>query len=262
MLQNTSELSTQAGNAILGGGNGGNLLLRTGVFAAIGSSQISANAFSGSGGQVRIEARGFFLDDRSQLDASSELGIDGVVEVDNDTIITDPNLVSLSSELLTPNLLAQDCSTSNRDRFSIVDHRQTIGLFDRTLASTTTWHDDRDWRELMPTEAPSISTSGHRSAPSLTTTPTTTPTATPTTTPQALIDTTFQATSALDPTTPLKFLEASRWYYDDGRIQLGDSAAVTPDHGRSPSCVMPSPRSPELPTHSPSSEVESQTQSQ
>lgn len=150
VVQNQSQLSTQAGSAVTGGGNGGNVRLRTGVFAAIDHSEISANAFRGSGGQITIDTRGFFLDDRSTIDASSQVGIDGVVAINNDTIVTDPNIVSLSSELLTHNLLEQDCAASNRDRFAVINYGRTLGQFDRTLDITPSWADDRDWRDLMP----------------------------------------------------------------------------------------------------------------
>jgi large exoprotein involved in heme utilization and adhesion len=260
VLQNTSELSTQAGNAILGGGNGGNLLLSTGVFAAIENSQISANAFSGSGGQILIEARGFFLDDRSNIDASSQLGIDGVVEINNDTIVTDPNLISLSSELLSQNLLAQDCATSNRDRFSIIDHGHSIDLLDRTLETTPTWQDDRDWRELpSPTPRP-IEGEGHRGAPLLRATSTSTSTSIAT--PRSQLNANPQATPPLDPTIPPAVLEASSWHNDDGHLQLVASVATMSDHGRSSACELTSHRGTEMPTHSPSFEVQSRIQSQ
>jgi filamentous hemagglutinin family protein len=230
ILQDTSQLSTQAGSAVLGGGNGGNLSLSTGVFAAIGDSRVSANAFSGSGGQILIEARGFFLGDRSNIDASSQLGIDGIVEVNNDTIVTDPNLVSLSSELLTPNLLAQDCAASNRDRFSIVDHSRTLQLGDRTLEATTTWHDDRNWRDLTsPNTDPNTDPrSADRPVSSLT--------------PQPRSPGETNPRSA--PTEPREAIEASHWHYDESHnLQLVESAAAIP-HNRLPSsCATPSPHS-------------------
>ncbi len=248
VLQDTSELSTQAGNAILGGGNGGNLSLNTGVFAAIGGSRISANAFSGSGGQILIEARGFFLGDRSNIDASSQLGIDGVVEVNNDTIVTDPSFVSLSSELLTHNLLAQDCAASNRDRFSIVDHGRTLGLVDRTLETTTAWHDDRDWRELMPPETEPISADrAARSSSSFTSNPRSLTDANPPVTPQTYPQTHPQTDPHSEPTAPREFIEASRWDYDDGHIQLVEPAAVMLDNRRSSSCESASSPSSEMP---------------
>ncbi|TAF51734.1 MAG: filamentous hemagglutinin N-terminal domain-containing protein [Oscillatoriales cyanobacterium] len=222
ILQNASQLSTQAGSSVLEGGNGGNLLLNAGVFAAIGGSRVSANAFRGSGGQILIEARGFFLGDRSNIDASSQLGIDGVVEVRNDTIVTDPNLVSLSSELLTPNLLAQDCMASNRDRFSIVDRGRTLQILDHTLAASSRWADDRDWRDLTPELE---SRSGHGLSRHE-------PIATGIAGSDSGMRTGDQPAretqAAIDAADTSAWSEASHWHYDDHHnVQLSDAAGST-----------------------------------
>lgn len=217
ILQNASQLSTQAGNLLaLEGGDGGNLMLSTGVFAAIGGSRVSANAFRGSGGQILIEARGFFLGDRSNIDASSQLGIDGVVEVNNDTIITDPNLISLSSELFTPNLLAQDCLSSNRNRFAIVDRSRTLPVLDHTLETSPSWSDDRDWRTLRPSTEPEMAVNRPE----------------------------IEETAAIDTVTePSEWSEASHWYYDDHQnIQLIDvatTATLMAGHPLPSSCTAP-----------------------
>jgi filamentous hemagglutinin family protein len=215
IVRNLSRLSTQAGSAVTGGGDGGNLLLETGVFAAIEASQISANAFSGSGGQITIEARGFFLGDRSTIDASSELGIDGVIDIENDTIVSDPSIVSLSSELLTHNLLEQDCSASNRDRFSVVNNGRALEQFNRTLETTASWHDDRDWRDLTPSN----------------------------TLDRAAV---FQAPDA-EPT----FIEANRWHDETSNHPqlIGDPALSQEDRPAS-SCPQYSPMSPAIPSNS------------
>jgi hypothetical protein len=191
-------------------------MLSTGVFAAIGGSRVSANAFRGSGGQILIEARGFFLGDRSNIDASSQLGIDGVVEVNNDTIITDPNLISLSSELFTPNLLAQDCLSSNRNRFAIVDRSRTLPVLDHTLETSPNWSDDRDWRTLRPSTEPEMAVNRPE----------------------------IEETAAIDTVTePSEWSEASHWYYDDHQnIQLIDvatTATLMAGHPLPSSCTAP-----------------------
>ena len=70
--------------ATVGGGpqtTGGNITIDP-EFVILENSQIVANAFEGQGGDIQITAREAFLADPvSRVDASSELGIDGTVDI-------------------------------------------------------------------------------------------------------------------------------------------------------------------------------------
>jgi filamentous hemagglutinin family protein len=90
LLRNGSLISTTAG--IDGaGGNGGNIIINADAIVAVPSenSDIRANAFSGSGGSVRIDSQGLFgiaaqAQDNpltSNVTASSAQGIQGTVDV-------------------------------------------------------------------------------------------------------------------------------------------------------------------------------------
>jgi hypothetical protein len=63
-----------------GGGDAGNITIDS-RSVILNRSQISANAFEGAGGNIRIMADYFVPSADSQVDASSSLGIDGTVEI-------------------------------------------------------------------------------------------------------------------------------------------------------------------------------------
>jgi hypothetical protein len=63
-----------------GGSDAGNIILDAPFVVAEGS-QISANAFGGMGGNIRISSEVFLADPASRVDASSTLGIQGIVDI-------------------------------------------------------------------------------------------------------------------------------------------------------------------------------------
>ncbi|WP_193199379.1 filamentous hemagglutinin N-terminal domain-containing protein [Nostoc sp. MG11] len=78
LLRNNSQISTTAGTEAAGGGNGGNITIDTpnGFIVAVPdeNSDISANAFMGSGGKVEIAAYGVFgIEPRSREDLARRL---------------------------------------------------------------------------------------------------------------------------------------------------------------------------------------------
>ena len=82
------------------------------------NSQIAASAERGSGGNIQIATRGIFLSADSQINATSEFGIDGLIQID--TLAVDPNsgLIKLPTELIDPSLyLSQGCSGNKDNQF-------------------------------------------------------------------------------------------------------------------------------------------------
>ena len=65
-----------------GGGNAGNIDIDP-IFVFLEGSTIRANAFDGDGGSIHIQAQYFFSDPESVVEASSQLGIDGSIEIDS-----------------------------------------------------------------------------------------------------------------------------------------------------------------------------------
>ena len=76
LLRNSSNITTNA----TGTSTGGNINLNTTNLIALESSKITANAVQGQGGNIIITAQGIFLSLDSQITASSQFGVDGVVE--------------------------------------------------------------------------------------------------------------------------------------------------------------------------------------
>lgn len=123
LLRNESRISTTAGTN-LAGGDGGNITIDTPFIIAVPqeNSDITANAFTGRGGRVEINAQGILgtqfrprLTPRSDITASSTFGVNGVVEIN--TLNVDPSrgLVALPSNLVDASgLIAQGCSARNR----------------------------------------------------------------------------------------------------------------------------------------------------
>lgn len=73
-----SEISTSVHG---GGGDAGNIAIDP-KFVILQNSSIHANAFGGEGGSIHIQAQHFFADPNSVVEASSQLGIDGSIEID------------------------------------------------------------------------------------------------------------------------------------------------------------------------------------
>ena len=76
-LRRNSQITTNAS----GSATGGNINIEAGTVAALENSDIRANAIRGRGGNIIINTQGIFRSFDSNIDASSELGIDGNVEL-------------------------------------------------------------------------------------------------------------------------------------------------------------------------------------
>ncbi|MEH2124054.1 S-layer family protein [Nostoc sp.] len=128
LLRNHSQISTTAGSSEFGG-DGGNLIINSPFIVAVPkeNSDISANAFTGTGGRVNITTNGIFgilpqkrLTENSDITASSELGVSGEVTINSPD--TDPSrgLTQLPSNLVDASRqIAQGCTprrqqTANR----------------------------------------------------------------------------------------------------------------------------------------------------
>ncbi|WP_448268914.1 two-partner secretion domain-containing protein [Nostoc sp. DSM 114159] len=129
LLRRNSQISTNAGTKKLGG-NGGNIKINSRFIVAVPkeNSDISANAFTGTGGRVDITTNGIFgiLSQKSptknsDITASSELGVSGEVTINSPD--TDPSrgLIQLPSNLIDASRqIAQGCTPKrgqNASRF-------------------------------------------------------------------------------------------------------------------------------------------------
>ncbi len=93
-----------------GQGDGGNITIDP-TFVVLDGSRIVANARQGRGGNIRIVADFFFASPDSLVSASSDLGIDGVVEIDSPDTDLNAGLVELPADFFdVATLLTQGCA--------------------------------------------------------------------------------------------------------------------------------------------------------
>lgn len=119
ILRNHSLISATAGT-VSGQGNGGNIDINSHFLIAIPAenSDVTANAFQGQGGNIQITAQGVFgLEFRQQrtslsdITASSRLGVDGVVEINNPEVSPSEGLIELPKTTIdVANLVVQSCN--------------------------------------------------------------------------------------------------------------------------------------------------------
>ncbi len=104
ILRNGSQISATAG----GTGNGGSINIKAPFIVGVKSenSNITANAFEGNGGNIQISTKGIFglksseeLTPESDITASSQLGVNGVVDIKKFDLDPGFGLIELPIEL-------------------------------------------------------------------------------------------------------------------------------------------------------------------
>ncbi|MEO1432862.1 MAG: filamentous hemagglutinin N-terminal domain-containing protein [Cyanobacteria bacterium J06633_8] len=125
LLRNNSQISTTAGTAEAGG-DGGNIDINSKFIVAIPKedSNISANAFTGSGGKVNITSQGIFgiesrsqPTDKSDITASSKRGISGETNINqDDTSSIQNSFTELSPSIDTDAIIANSCIVRGNKR--------------------------------------------------------------------------------------------------------------------------------------------------
>jgi filamentous hemagglutinin family protein len=108
LLRRGSEISTTAGTA-QAGGDGGNITIAAGFILGIPreNSDITANAFTGRGGNINITTQGIFglqfrprLTPLSDITASSEFGLNGSVQIITPGVDPNRGLAELPTDLV------------------------------------------------------------------------------------------------------------------------------------------------------------------
>ncbi|NEO99206.1 MAG: S-layer family protein [Symploca sp. SIO2E9] len=107
LLRRNSEISTSAGTQ-MAGGDGGDITINADVIVAIPeeNSDITANAFTGSGGNINITTNGLFgieareqdLEMSSDITASSQLGVNGEIFINQPDVDPSQSLEELSEK--------------------------------------------------------------------------------------------------------------------------------------------------------------------
>ncbi|MGD1806654.1 filamentous hemagglutinin N-terminal domain-containing protein [Dapis sp. BLCC M126] len=112
-LQNQSQITTNATNSA----TGGDINIETKFLIGSDKSNITANAVEGQGGNIAITAEGVFLDNSSQITATSALGIDGSVEL-NTQVDPTQGVVKVSATFIgAESLVAQNlCAATSEEK--------------------------------------------------------------------------------------------------------------------------------------------------
>ncbi|MEP0752051.1 S-layer family protein [Trichocoleus sp. Lan] len=155
LLRHNSRISSTAGIAGAGG-NGGNITINSSFIVAVPgeNSDITANAFTGNGGNIQITTQGIFgiqfREDEtllSDITASSEFGVNGVVEINTPDVDPSRGVVALPTDLVDASgLIASSCGTTVGQQKSelVVTGRGGIPPNPgETLSSVTVWSDLR-----------------------------------------------------------------------------------------------------------------------
>ncbi|MBE8967459.1 filamentous hemagglutinin N-terminal domain-containing protein [Nostocales cyanobacterium LEGE 12452] len=117
LLRRGAEISTSAGTEELGG-DGGDININSKFIIAVPeeNSDISANAFTGTGGNIQINSQGIFgiesrkkLTQKSDITASSELGVSGVTNINT----PDNSSIQNSFTGLLPNVIDTNALIAN-----------------------------------------------------------------------------------------------------------------------------------------------------
>uniref|UniRef100_UPI0030D9B536 two-partner secretion domain-containing protein n=1 Tax=Tolypothrix sp. LEGE 11397 TaxID=2777971 RepID=UPI0030D9B536 len=133
-------------------GDGGNITINSPIIVGLENSDIIANAIQGKGGNIHIATQGIFgLEYRSQLTsenditASSQFGINGIVEVNN--IGVDPNsgLIKLPANITdSAQQIARGCDANTGSSFVATGRGGIPQNPTQEVRSDRTWSDARD----------------------------------------------------------------------------------------------------------------------
>ena len=176
LLRRNSRISTNAGTGGAGaGGDGGNITINSpnGFIIAVPNenSDITANASTGSGGKVYIRASGIYgiesrprQTDLSDITASSELGVQGTINISTPNVDPNRGLLRLSTGLVNiPGLVASNCNAfigKKGSEFTVTGRGGLPPSPDDFLSSDVVWTDSR----LIATTAQQSRTSAAKPA--------------------------------------------------------------------------------------------------
>jgi len=123
-----------------GVGNGGDINIDAGSYVILNISEVIAQAYQGSGGNINIKTLNHIESTDSLVDASSQLGIDGTVEIEAPSIETDSSVQVLSTRYLdTRQWQQQPCAARNGgevSRFVVANKRGVPNMPDDMMSAS------------------------------------------------------------------------------------------------------------------------------
>lgn len=147
-LREESQVDAQSG----GVGNGGDITISASIIAGVDNSDIIANAVQGAGGNIELSTRQIVglipssqLTDESDITASSEFGVDGVVEITNLALNSAASAIELPrAPIDADDRVTTTCGPGTGSQF-IASGRGGIPISPTNLATATRpWNDLRD----------------------------------------------------------------------------------------------------------------------
>ncbi|PPT11214.1 Putative hemagglutinin-related protein [Geitlerinema sp. FC II] len=132
-------------------GDGGNLAIESPTVTLLDRSAVRANAIRGTGGNVRIVTDGIFAAPDTAITASSQLGIDGLVEISQPAVDSNAGLIQLPQDTIDlANQIQRGCASSQGNTFVITGRGGVPNNPRETLPARAdlAWGDLRDWREI------------------------------------------------------------------------------------------------------------------
>jgi len=149
-LQNQSEIST---SVLDGSGGGGNITIDSNLLLGRDGSDITAQAIEGIGGKINIDTEIFVLSLDSEVDVSSQFGLDGNINIDSLDTNHQISIVKLPVNLIDSTaLVAAECSLENIDSFITTGKGGLAENPRQNLRSESVWEDLRNFA------SPSITT--------------------------------------------------------------------------------------------------------
>lgn len=172
-LRNNSQISAQAGSGEQGG-DGGNVNINASFIVALPNenSDIIANAFTGNGGNINITSQGIFglglnegnlNNSLSEINASSQAGIAGTVEVSTPEADTASALVELPEEVTDASeKIIVGCAAASGNSFTVTGRGGLPEDPSATIRGQTIWLDLQDWSVTNPDSERNVSVSSEQ----------------------------------------------------------------------------------------------------
>ena len=157
-LDRNSSIST---SVLASDGGGGNIQIdNTDFIVGRDDSSITADAVEGDGGNIQINTEALFFDPSSTITASSEFGLDGIVEVNDLESEKKLSTLQLVNEVRPPEaIVTSSCPASKDNTFAITGKGGMAANPGQYLRGQTVWQDLR-----MPTTSAKATVSSDSTA--------------------------------------------------------------------------------------------------
>ncbi|HEY9768871.1 MAG TPA: filamentous hemagglutinin N-terminal domain-containing protein [Coleofasciculaceae cyanobacterium] len=154
-LKNTSPISTSVFDST---GGGGDITINSNYVIARDNSDIRANAFRGDGGNINITTNVILLTRDVDIDASSEFGLDGVVEINSLDNQDRFEFSKLPENVTDPaSLIVSFCTRDPKETFIATGKGGIAENPGENLQGEAVWEDFRDLASVSSaTAAPNI----------------------------------------------------------------------------------------------------------